>query len=223
MLALKLVSTRPVKAAILFAVVITMSLPGLAKVEERVIYSFPGNTLIALGGEKIQVEIDRDLFPKFSPGPRPTAWVKQKTLYDSQSTPYGDGAVETWFESTVTYDVYTLPVWAEVEGEANTMWTGWDPQFYSDRIKLESSWTFNGISVYVSYPPGFSGSGDTVTWSGEDDSGTAWRLTHIYSGIRGESWVGLTSVRQNTNGSHYFGSTHTWVSANATDGCSVAF
>ena len=195
MLALKLVSTRPVKAFILFAVAAIMSSLGFAKVEERVIYSFPGNTLIAFGGEKVRVEIDRDLFPKFSPGPQPTFWVKQKTLYGFKSTPYGDGAVETWFNSTVTYDAYTLPAWAEVEGEAHTMWTGFDPQYYSDRIRLESSWTFNGISVYVSYPPGFSGFGNTVTWSGEDNSGTAWMLTHIYSGIRGESWFGLTSVR----------------------------
>lgn len=223
MLALKLLSARPTEIFGLCAALVIMSLSGLAQIEERVIYSFPGNTLIAFSGEKVRVKIDPGLFPKFSLDPRPTFWAKQKTLYDSQSTPYGDGAVKTWFESTVTYDAWTLPYWAEVEGEANTMWTGWNPQFYSDRIRLESSWTFNGISVYVSYPPGFSGSGNTVTWSGEDDSGTAWMLTHIYSGIRGESWVGLTSVRQNTNGSHYFGSTHTWVSANATDGCSVAF
>lgn len=206
----------------LCAALAIMSLSGLAQIEERVIYSFPGNTLIAIGGEKVRVKIDRDLFPKFSPGPRPTFWVKQKTLYGFKSTPYGNGTVETWFESTVTYDAYTLPVWAEVEGEARTMWTGTYPQFYSDRIRLESSWTFNGIGVYVSYPPGFSSFGNTVTWSGEDNSSNAWMLI-LYSGIRGESWVGLTSVRQSTNGSHYFESTHTWVSANATDGCSVAF
>jgi len=191
----------------------------LANTDERIIYSFPGNTLIAYGGDKTETVLSgRDSFPKA--GGEFVAPFATKIISDCQCTYYGNGYVETCFESTVRCDVWgSLPVWAEVEGESETAWWGTEPQYYSDRIKLDESWRFNGISVYVSFPPGFSGSGDTVTWSGSDDSGTSYRLRHIYSGIRGESWVSLTSVRQNSNGSHKLG--NTWVSANATDGCST--
>jgi len=194
-----------------------------ASVQERIIYSFPGNTLIAYSGTKSKVVItERNAFPQTG-GPSVTLWGKTKYLYDSDSTPYGNGSVESWFNSTVLYDAWTLPYWAEVEGESNTAWWGTEPQIDSSRIRLDESWSFNGWSVYLSYPPGFSSSGHTVTWSGSDDSGSAYRLRHVYSGIRGESWIALTSVRQSSNGSHYFSSDHTWVSANATGGCSTAF
>ena len=187
----------------------------------NLLYSYPGNTLISYGGDKVKVDIDGYRFPKVE-GPRVEP-LAIKTISDTQRTYYGDAYVETSFYSTVRCDIWwSLPQWAEVEGSSETGWWGTEPQFYSDKIKLDESWRFNGISVYVSFPPGFSGSGNTVTWSGEDDSGTSYRLVHIYSGIRGESWVALTSVRQNSNGSHFFESTHTWVSANATDGCSTA-
>jgi len=201
---------------------IAVSPSAWARVEERIIYVLPGNALVAYGGDKTDTVLTpRGAFPRA--GDSSAASRGTKYLSDSQTTDYGNSYVETWFSSTVRYDAWTLPYWAEVEGESNTAWWGTEPQLYSDVIRLDEGWTFNGISVYVSYPPGFSSSGNTVTWSGEDNSGTAWKLRHIYSGIRGQSWIGLTSVRQSSNGSHYFSSDHTWVSANATDGVSVAF
>lgn len=193
-----------------------------AHVEERIIYVLPGNALIAYGGDKTDTVLTPSgAFPRA--GDSSAASRGTKYLSDSQTTDYGNSYVETWFSSTVRYDAWTLPYWAEVERESNTAWWGTEPQLYSDVIRLDEGWTFNGISVYVSYPPGFSSTGNTVAWSGEDDSGTAWKLRHIYSGIRGQSWIGLSSVRQSSNGSHYFSSDYTWVSANATDGVSVAF
>jgi len=185
---------------------------------DRVVYDRHGNVLILYGGDKTRTIVD--IMP-------PTSGMTDavKTISDSQNTYYGNSYVKTYFTSTVECDIWwSYPMWAEVAGSTTTAWYGTVPQYYSSEIRLDETWTFNGISVSVSYPSGvgFSGSSTTISWSGDDTSGTHWRMTHIFSGLRGESWVALTSVRQSSNGSHYFEDPNDWVSANATDGCSTA-
>jgi len=193
-----------------------------ANVQERILYISPGSTLIAYGGDKVNPTLlPMKSFPKAPKAlmMKPLAQTT-RTLSDNNSQAYGDGYVDTYFNSTV-YEGAGWKVWAEVEGNAVTSWSGTQPQYYSSKIKLDESWTFNGISVSVSSGGGigFSTSGNTVCWSGEDDSGTSWSLNNSYSGIYGESWVALTSVRQSVMGTHYFESTHHYVSTMATDGC----
>ncbi len=189
-----------------------------ASKEEQVVFNRDGNALILYGGDKSTTSNVRVQLPA---GLR----TATKTISDSQRTYYGNSYVVTQFASTVECDIwFSWPMWAEVAGSTTTAWIGTDPQFNSSRIDLSESWTFNGSSVSVSYPGGlgFSGSSKTIRWSEQDNSGNHWRMTHIYSGLRGESRVLLTSVRQSSNGSHYFDSDSTWVSAYATDGCSTA-
>lgn len=193
-----------------------------ANVQERVIYNSPGSVLIAYGGDKV----DPRLLPMKSFPKTPKALMVEplrqitRTISDDNYQAYGDGYVDTYFNSTV-YEGSGWKVWAEVDGHSITSWSGTQPQYYSTKIRLDESWTFSGISVSVSTGGGigFSTSGNTVYWSGEDDSGTSWSLSHYYSGIYGESRWALWSVRQSVNGSHFFESTHTYVSAMASDGC----
>lgn len=192
-----------------------------ASVQERVLYTSPGSTLIAYSGDKVKPE----LLPLRSLTKAPKALTVEplaettRTLYDDDYQPYGNGEVDTYFESTV-YEGSGWKVWAEVDGHSMTSWSGTQPQYNSSKIRLDESWTFNGWSVSVSTSGfGYSTSGNTVTWSGEDDSGTTWSLGHSYSGIYGESRWALWSVRQTSTGTHYFASTHEFVSTTATDGC----
>jgi len=199
-------------------VAVLMSTACVATKEEQVVYNRNGNALIFYGGDKTTTVETQVLLPTELRSPT-------KTLSASRKTYYGNAYVKTQFTSAVECDIwFSYPLWAEVAGTTYTYWGGSDPQYYSSRIQLAESWTFNGVSVSVSYPPGvqFSGSSRTIEWYGEDTSGDHWMMTHIYSGLRGESWIALTSVRQGSYGSHYFETTSTWVSAYATDGCSTA-
>ena len=197
-----------------------------ANVQERILYISPGSALIAYSGDKVKPELlPMRSFPK-APKALMVEQLTQvtRTLFDRQFTAYGDGEVVTSLDSIVNEGSGWWKVWAEVEGRSETDWTGTQPQYYSTKIRLDESWTFNGISVSVSTGGGigFSTSGNTVYWSGEDDSGTSWALSNTYSGIYGESsgpFAALWSVRQSTNGSHFFIEDSAWVSAMATDGC----
>ncbi len=185
---------------------------------DRVVYNRNGNMLLLYGGDKSRTI--EDIIPSPIGLTRAT-----KTISDSQTTYYGDRYVKTYFTSTVECDIWwSYPMWAEVSGSTTTAWYGTDPQYYSSEIKLSEQWIFGGYSITLSYPGGvgFSGSSKTISWSAHDTSGNYWRMSHVYSGIRGESSVLLTSVRQNSLGSHKFNTTNTWVSAYATDGCSTA-
>lgn len=93
-----------------------------------------------------------------------------------------------------------------VNGTTQTNWTGTQPQINSDQIKLNESWTFHGISVEVSIPPGvgFSRSANTVSWSAHDTSGAQWRMRHDYIGVQGGSNFALTGSTKAGTGSHRF-------------------
>ncbi|OPY58267.1 MAG: hypothetical protein A4E55_01039 [Pelotomaculum sp. PtaU1.Bin035] len=134
-------------------------------------------------------------------------------LGDYEETDYGDGQVYSRQEGTATMTGGTYVQDVVTDGHTRTAWSGTSPQWYSSKIKLSESWKFNGISVTVSYPPSFSGSGDTVTWEGEDTSGTHYTMDHYYNGVSGRSYVSLWSLTKRSTGSHYFSSTGAWVSA----------
>jgi hypothetical protein len=177
--------------AALLVTVIAVNGSALANVQERVIYISPGSALIAYGGDKVNPKLlPIKSFPK-SPKALMVEPLTQvtRTLFDRQFTAYGDGDVVTSLDSIVNEGSGWWKAWAEVEGRSETDWTGTQPQYYSTKIRLDESWRFHGVNVSVSYPPGigYSSSWDTVSWSGGDDSGTSWALSHTYSGIYGES------------------------------------
>jgi hypothetical protein len=191
----------------------------LAATVKKVINYGNGNAVFLVGGEKPTHSLG---LAEPLTGPRTSAQLgspyKTKTLATSKLTPYGDRYVVTSFCSTLYIGITCA--WAEVSGTSQTAWYGYVPQFYSSRIRLDEVWTFGGIGVSVSVPPGagFSSSSRTATWSGDDSSGQTWMLGHKYSGIAASAFPFLTSINQASNGSHYFDSDHWWASANAKKG-----
>jgi hypothetical protein len=190
------------------------------KSDISVIYDRDGNALIAYGGAK-------DTLPSLSAASSPAFArdiLKSVTVAGSfqlrkwKETKYGDGGVRTEFITDVVFGWDGWKVFYEAEGSSMTYWTGDIPQSNSDVIELAESWTFGGAGISVSFPGGVgvSGSGSTITWSGNDGgTGTHWYLVHIYSGYRAESWFWLTSLRQTSTGSHLLDCA--WVSSTATD------
>ncbi|MEW5826274.1 MAG: hypothetical protein AB1778_05525 [Candidatus Bipolaricaulota bacterium] len=183
------------------------------------------NTVLLFGGPKDLGLVEMDAGARVASA-RPTSRValpiKMKTLTATKSTPYGNSYVRTYFSSDV--EIGLTCAWAEITyGTTTTTWDGTAPQCKSSRIRLDELWAFNGWCVTVSIPSGggFSSSAKTVSWTGEDVSGDHWAMRHIYSGIRASACLWLTSIRQSSNGSHYFETENDWVSANASRGIST--
>jgi len=215
---------------LLLAVVALVAVGALGTPTVRIIYNHLGNALIVYGGDKqggegIQfstgsVSMDSGSSGIFSP--------RVKYLSASRSAPYGDAYVYTAFNSTLLLWTEFDPIrWVEVYGESETSWLGVEPQFYSSQITFAESWTFNGWAVTLSFPSGvgLSGSGKTVNWSASDASGEAWSMRHQYEGLRAESYLTLSSVRQSSAGSHMFiiGGTRKWVTAYASAGIGIYY
>jgi len=198
---------KTVGPVLVMVTVIALVAVGGVAAQKEIIYDHPGNTLIAYGGDKIPGTPDLGIL----------AWGD---LQDTDINPYGDGDVKTHFQASVeeSYDggAKQLEV---ADGYTLTRWGGSDPQLYSDEIELDESWTFHGTNIIISFPPGYSGMENTVTWSGEVTSGSHYALEHDYSGIAATADNDLNGVTQASNGSHLFQGTgyNRWVSANAHD------
>jgi hypothetical protein len=127
--------------------------------------------------------------------------------FSAPLAPFGNGHV-TLRQSGVriSHDPNPWTVARTINGTTETNWTGTQPQWNSDQIKLNESWTFSGIFVTVSWPfgVGFSGSGNTVNWFAHDTSGNQWRMRHDYFGIEGRSSTALTGTTKAGTASHRF-------------------
>jgi hypothetical protein len=203
-------------AACVLVLVALLATAALASSVEKATDYGAGNAVFLIGGDKST--------PHREPGQARaslavvSAWGAIKSLYATKSTFYGDDFVKTSFRDTVYVTIPRQMI--VVDGSSSTCWLGVDPQFNSSQIRLDEVWTFGGLLVTVSVPSGggFSTSSKTASWSGGDTSGQHWEMDHIYSGIAAESLFPLTSVNHAANGSHYFETTNTWVSANAWKG-----
>jgi hypothetical protein len=110
----------------------------------------------------------------------------------------------------VTVDVSNsccVPVYATFNsGHSWSQWTGTNP-WNMDTMRLGDTYKAEGVSVQVSYYPpggGFSGSGDTVSWSGSAPS--TWSIDHYYNGIQFSTGWTFTQFRQTTSGEGQYGS-----------------
>jgi hypothetical protein len=185
----------------------------------KTIHYGPGNEVRLYGGDK-PLSISQPGFAMAAQSVSlASGWGAIKSLSATKSTYYGDSRVQTSFGDTIYVSVPRQYI--EVEGSTTTMWLGWNPQYNSSKISLGEVWSFGGIFVTVSASgPGFSTASSSVSWSGDDTSGDNYGMGHVYSGISGQSLFPLTSVNHAANGSHYFDTTHMWVSANARKGIS---
>ncbi len=207
------------------AVLALVAVGALGTPTVRVIYNHLGNALLVYGGDKqeggsTQFSPESIAMDSGSSGILP---FRMKHLSASKSKPYGDSYVYTAFDSTLLLWAQFDPIrWVEVYGESETSWLGFVPQYYSSQITFAESWTFNGWAVSLSFPSGvgLSGSGKTVNWSASDASGAAWSMRHQYDGLRAESYLTLSSVRQSSAGSHMFirGGIREWVTTYASAG-----
>ena len=130
--------------------------------------------------------------------------------------PYGNAYVNARFNSHLDMD---LPAGFATRvtvtyGSSRTAWLGSSPQYNSTKVKLEDRWTWHaitGVSISAS-GGGIAVSGNSAYWSGGDRD--TWYLNHVYGGITGSSMT-LYKFSETATGSHFFQSTHTWVSASA--------
>jgi hypothetical protein len=126
--------------------------------------------------------------------------------FSAPPAPFGNGHV-TLRQSGVHINFpFEIIHRRRVDGTTQTAWTGTQPQWNSDQIKLNESWRFHGIAVSVSVPPGvgFSAHADTVSWSAHDTSGTQWRMRHDYLGVEGRSAIAVTGITKAGTASHRF-------------------
>lgn len=134
---------------------------------------------------------------------------RQIMSFDSSAAPasFGNGSVALTQQGVIIRDfpdAWTVTM--SCSGTTQTLWSGTQPQFNSDQIKLNESWRFHGASITLNIPPGvgFSGSSETVSWSAHDSSGTQWRMSHDYSGVGARSNVALISMTKSGTASHRF-------------------
>lgn len=92
-------------------------------------------------------------------------------------------------------------------------WLGSNP-FNATSMTLADTYKAEGVSVTVSYPAGagFSGSGDTVTWSGSVSN--TWTIDHYYNGIHFSTGWWFSGFRQSTRTDAQFGSSFYSTTAN---------
>lgn len=206
----------------------------------RVIHNTPGSILLGFGGPnkcERNAAVKEDLVlqliepsvvttPNTEPelvAPEADAGIHRgyyapRNFFDHRSKSFGDSVVRTSQQGTADRSRECLirardrdeVVW----GHTETSWLGSIPQSNSDEIKLAEGWTFRGVRVTVSFPPGlgFSGGGNTVSWFAHDTSGQEWRKIHSYTGIAASAMMlSFTGLTKTATGSHLFG--NQWITA----------
>ncbi|MEO0248233.1 MAG: hypothetical protein ABIN58_01580, partial [candidate division WOR-3 bacterium] len=146
---------------------------------------------------------------------------KSYSAYGSQS--WNGSYVSTYYSNRTAYNDWDHGyVSVTVNGDTVTVWHGVNP-YYSDAIDLAERWTFSGLSVTVSFPPGisWSGGGSTVSFDSGwvNTAGWAYRLENIFNGVYAKSLIDIWRVDDSAIGSHRFRSTI--VTAIANGGTSV--
>jgi|GEM_PF-2446787 len=140
--------------------------------------------------------------------------------FSAPRVPFGNGFVGLWQGGErISHTPIVGRMTRTINGTTETNWSGTQPQWNSDQIKLNESWTFHGIAASVSIPLGigFSGSGNTVSWSAHDTSGNHWRMRHDYAGVQGGCYVFLTGSTKAGAASHRFQGLR-WISTNESRG-----
>ena len=144
-----------------------------------------------------------------------------KTFSAQTYVPYGNGLVRAWFYCKLQIrDVTKATVISP--SYSYTQWTGTSPQNLPNAISMQDSWTWTGIAISISIPPGagFSIAGNTVYWGPNTVYNPSVKYArHNFSGMSGTGL--LVKFTETTTGTHLFGTT--WVSAYATNWVSIGW
>ncbi len=180
-----------------------------------------------LDKEQIEQNIQTYIASNFTlggePDPISIASVVYKYYSASGTQPWNGSYVRTYYNNRAAYNDWDRGyVSVTVNGDTVTVWSGLNP-YYSDAIDLAERWSFSGLSVTVSFPPGisWSGGGSTVSFDSGwvNTAGWAYRLENIFSGVYAKSLLDIWRVDDSATRSHRFGSTI--VTAIANGGASV--
>jgi len=181
-----------------------------AKVEDmRVVYDRHGEALILYGGDKASPLPEYTLRSSARIShPGLLRYYASVNLSDTDQESFGDGSVFTSFDSTAEYyDAWFGDEdWIEIDGETSTAWLGTEPQWNSDEIRLEESWTFEFEWLdYLQFPfsADWSESSDSIEYEHTDTSGDEWAMMHYYTSLFGMG-RNPNRVRQASTGTHKF-------------------
>jgi hypothetical protein len=100
--------------------------------------------------------------------------------YSKTITPPGGraGTITVHFQSTEAYP--GLETWVTFSGTSYGKWLGSTP-FNASKVTLTDHMHVDGISVNVSYPPGFTGSGSDVSFTNSVSNN--WQVNHSFDNI----------------------------------------
>lgn len=123
--------------------------------------------------------------------------------YTKTITPPGgsSGPIKVYFSSS---DPYTIPeTRVTFNGSSYAKWLGSTP-YNATKVTDTDTWKASGIAVSISLPPGigFSGSGDTATWTTSVSNN--WQINHYFNNVQFNAFD-IWAIDEYVSGTFQFG------------------